>query len=100
MAKQEIDSNGNVIPIVRLSQTNSQNLNGTAGSVATVNPIDSNNDCLVRVVAQSDLYLAIGQNPVAEIGNIFVPSGGEIWLAIYKGEKIAVIGGIANITKA
>lgn len=99
MAKQVIDINGNVIPIVRLSQENSQDLDGTAGSVATTQAIDSNSDCLVRIVAKSDIYLAIGENPVAESGNIFLPTGGEIWLVIYQGEKIAVNGGIANITK-
>jgi hypothetical protein len=87
-----MDANGNPIPVMGL--TASQDVNGTAASVQSA-AIAGN---LVRIVAtDADIRVLTGVNPTALATSIFIPSGGELWLPVVIGDKVAVLGGIANI---
>lgn len=98
--KLYIDIQGRALQVVPLSDANSQDLDGTSASAATPNALDTVDDCLVRIVAKADIYIAIGANPTAAVGDIWLPANGELWMEIPKGYKIAVLGGAANIVKA
>lgn len=98
--KAYIDIQGRALPVVPLSDANSQDLDGTSASAATAAALDAVDDCLVRIAAKADIYIAIGATPTAAAGDIWLPANGELWMEIPKGHKIAVLGGVANITKA
>ena len=93
-----VEQNGNVVPVSRYSQANSQDVDGTSAS-AKSSVIDANESCVVRIIAKAGLYVAFGADPTAEAGDVFIPANGELDCVVQAGEKIAVLGGVANITK-
>lgn len=89
------DAKGNPVQVVPLKD--SQNVDGTLASAQSA-VIDGN---LVRIVsADNALRVLIGANPTALATSILIPALGELWLPIIPGLKVAVLGGIANITTA
>lgn len=89
------DAKQHPIPVVDLSD--SQNVDGSSGSAQST-AIDGT---LVRIVAyDADIRIAKGVNPTAVATSILIPVGGELWLPIKTGSKIAVLGGKANICTA
>lgn len=93
-----IDQNGNVVPIARYHQDNSQDVDGTSSSTQS-SVIDSADDCAVRIIAKAGLYVSFGANPTAASGDVFIPANGQLDCRVLAGEKIAVLGGVANITR-
>ena len=85
----------NPIQVVDLS--NSQDVDGTLATAASGEITGE----LVRIVAtDNNLRIAIAKVPIATTTSIFIPALGEIWLPITSGHKVAVLGGIANISVA
>ena len=86
------DADRKAIPVMALSA--SHDVDGT-GASAQSNAIDG---WIVRITSVDNaLRVAIGSNPTAVATSILVPALGEIYLPIKPGEKVAVIGGKANI---
>jgi hypothetical protein len=87
------DANGNPVQLVPLS--NSQDVDGTGGSAQSL-AIDAKG---VRIASISgNVRFETGVNPEAVIAGPFLKEGNEIWLPINPGDKVAILGGIVNIT--
>jgi hypothetical protein len=86
------DANNRSIPVMALAAPH--DVDGTSAS-AQSSAIDG---WIVRITSVDNaLRVAIGSNPTAVATSILVPALGEIYLPIKPGEKVAVIGGKANI---
>jgi hypothetical protein len=86
------DANGAIIPVMDLSAPH--NVDGTAAS-AQSNVIDGK---MLRICATGgDIHFLIGVNPVALATSHFLGDHQEIWMPCNMGDKVAVLGGIANI---
>ena len=56
---------------------------------------------IVRIAAQgADIRFLIGANPTALATSNFLASNQEIWMPITPGQKVAILGGKANIATA
>jgi len=87
------DANNQSIQIMALSSP--QDVDGSAES-AQSDPIDGG---IVRICAVgSDIRFLIGLDPTAQITSIFLPANAEIWCPLNVGDRVAVLGGVANIT--
>ena len=88
------DGNGNVLPIIALGA--SQDVVSTSASVQST-AIDAK---AVRIVSVSgDLRFLTGSNPVALAASPILKDGQEIWVPINPGDKVAILGGTANISE-
>jgi len=86
------DADRKAIPVMALSA--SHDVDGT-GASAQSNAIDG---WIVRIASVDNaLRVAIGSNPTAGAADILVPALGEMYLPIQPGQKVAVLGGKANI---
>jgi hypothetical protein len=89
------DATGEIIPVMNLH--NPQDVDGTSKS-AQSSAITGD---LVRICAvNTDIRFLIGSDPEALGTSHFLPQGGEIWMPIASGQKVAVLGGKANIAVA
>lgn len=89
------DANNRPVPVMALSE--SHDVDGTAASAQS----DAIDGLIVRIASVDNaLRVAIGENPVATTTDILVPALGEIYLPIESGQKVAVLGGKANICTA
>jgi hypothetical protein len=74
---------------------NSQDLNGTTGSVQSL----AINGTVVRILSLDNIIrFEIGENPTAVATGPAIPALGEVYQPITSGHKVAVYGGQANIT--
>jgi len=86
------DAQNRSIPVLDLSA--SHDIDGTSASDQS----DAIDGWIVRIVSLDNiLRVAVGANPTAVAADIAVPALGEIYLPIQPGQKIAVLGGKANI---
>jgi len=86
------DANNRPVPVMALSA--SHDINGTNAS-AQSSAIDG---WIVRIASVDNaLRVVIGANPTADVEDILIPALGEIYLPIEPGQKVAVLGGKANI---
>jgi len=89
------DAHGLPVPIMSLND--SHDVDGTAVS-AQSNAIDGQ---IARICAVgSDIRFLSGVNPTAVAVSNFLAANSEIWIPVNVGDKIAVLGGIANISTA
>jgi len=87
-----LDELGNPIQIMSLSS--SHDVDGTSAS-AQSEVIDGD---IVRISAvNADIRFLIGQNPVALSTSHYLALGCSIEQPIAKGNRVAILGGIANI---
>ena len=94
--QQLLDVRHQPVPIVELGD--SQNVDG---SLASAQSTAITTGTVVRIVSTSGaIRVARGENPTALATDIYIPEFGELWLPITLGHKVAVLGGIANITVA
>jgi len=90
-----VDANGNPIQVMKLGTA--ADVDGTSASAQSA-ALSGN---LVRIVAtDADIRFLIGTDPTALTTSHFLPVGAEIWMPINVGDKVAVLGGIANIAVA
>jgi hypothetical protein len=90
-----VDQNGNPIQIMSLSA--SHDIDGTSVSAASHAIMGET----VRIVSLDNIIrFVIGENPVALIDSAAIPALSEIWHPIVPGQKVAIIGGKANIATA
>ena len=98
MAKKALltrDANGELIQVMNLHSP--QDVDGTSASTQST-AIEGD---LVRICAvDADIRFLIGADPEALTTSHFLPQGGEIWMPITSGNKVAVLGGKANIAIA
>lgn len=87
------DANGNVLPLVPLND--SHDVNGSSTS-AQSNAIQGN--CVRIQSLGSVIRFRIGDNPTAVTSDPAIGPGAEYWAPITPGQKVAIIGGQANIT--
>jgi len=82
--------------------TSTEVVDGTSASAQTAAAIHANEYTIVRVSAQTaDCYYKLGSNPTAVSGaDIYLAKGSYEYVIVPPAEKIAVIGGKLNITKA
>jgi len=86
------DADRKAIPVMALSA--SHDVDGT-GASAQSNAIDG---WIVRILSLDNiLRVAIGSNPTALATSLAIPALGEIYLPIQPAEKVAILGGKANI---
>lgn len=86
------DTDGDAIPIMDLSS--SHDVDGTDASA----PSNAIQGYAVRIVSiDNALRVAKGANPIAAADGILIQAAGELWLPIVPGQKVAVLGGRANI---
>jgi hypothetical protein len=89
------DKDNQPIPIMSLS--NSQDVDGTSAS-AQSSAIDGD---VVRVCAiDAEVRVNVGDNPTATTTSIYLPQYAEIYLPIKNGQKVAILGGKANVCTA
>ena len=93
------DSRNNPLPIIPLIQTNTQVVDGTSASAQST-VLNATGRTYVRIATIKDIYIAFGTNPTASATTILLPAGSVESFVIAATHKIAVFGGIANITKA
>jgi len=98
MPKQPIDDSGVILAVLKITHGTSQNVNGTNASAQSTVLHASKKNGVARIAALSNLYYAVGANPTATVGHVLLPAGQVEYIWIDPGMKIAVIGGIANIT--
>ena len=98
MAKRKLmpkDDHGQAIPIMVLS--GSHDVDGTSASVQS-SVIDGE---IVRICAiGSDIRFLTGVDPVAVATSNFLSANAEIWYPVKIGDRVAILGGIANIATA
>ena len=86
------DEHGQAVQIMSLSDPH--DVDGSTLS-AQSNPIDGK---IVRICAVgADIRFVIGTDPTATITSNFLTANSEIWCPITVGDRVAVLGGIANI---
>jgi hypothetical protein len=89
------DDNNYPVPIMSLSSP--QLVDGTAQSVKST----AISGKLVRIVSEDNLlHVLTGADPTALATSIAIPALGELWLPVNDGDKVAVLGGKANICVA
>jgi len=95
---QAWDANGEPAPIAGWGTA--QNVDGSAASAQST-VIDATAPCVVRIAAVSgNLYIKIGTNPTAAADDsTYLPALAFDHVKLATGDKIAVLGGVANITK-
>lgn len=101
MANLHIDTNYNPIQAF-VPNTSSEVIDGTSASAQTAAVLSTTGYTLVRLSAQTaDCYYKLGSNPTAVSGSdIYLAKGSYEYVIVPPAEKIAVIGGKLNITKA
>lgn len=94
MPKLMSDINGNMMPIAGLGA--SQDVDGTSASAAST-VIDANHDSAVRISAVTTVRFLVGASPTAVATSVYLSSGMIDYVRVPAGQKIAVLGGKANI---
>jgi len=93
--KQLYDANGNPIPVLKLGTH--EEIDGTSASAQNSTAITTR---LIRIFAVSGtVRFLIGPNPTALATSIPLAEGAEIYQPINSGQKIAVLGGVANVAQ-
>lgn len=96
--KQILDPNGNPIPVfspgtvVVIDGT----ITGTSTQSAAV--LSATDDVIVRITVSADSYLAFGTNPTAAATSMRIWAKSTENFIVKKNHKVAVLGGIVNIT--
>lgn len=84
-------------PVMLFQYAKSQNVDGTSASAQSA----AINAYFVRIASTDNaLRVAIGSNPTAAATSLYIPAGQVEVLPITPGQKVAVLGGIANIAAA
>jgi hypothetical protein len=86
------DKNGQSIQALLPGETTS--VDGTSASTQSAALAAK----VIRIAGISDLRLAFGSNPTATTTSMLLPAGGVEYFRFLPGEKVAVLGGLANIT--
>lgn len=91
------DENYNAVPVMH-PRAISIKLDGTSASVAS-DVISASENKVVRIAAIDQIWVAFGAAPtaVADTCMLMFTESSESF-TIYAGEKIAVLGGVANLT--
>lgn len=98
MTKIVMDLNGRSTGVVELVKNT--DLDGTNASAAS-GVIDATRGRLVRLVATGgNVRYVTGATPVAVSTDIIIMEGSELWIPVAAGHKVAVIGGICNVSVA
>lgn len=93
------DANGESMQL--LGFHDSETIDGTSAS-AQSSVIDADDFSLVRIYGHSKIWVAVSSDPtaVAEGAGCFpIAEDGEAFIPVEAGEKVAVIGGKATISK-
>ena len=89
---------GGSVQALRLVNHQSANYTATAGTIA--NAVGSS---VVRVVATSDCYIAVGVSPTATTSDIYLPAGAIEYLRCVPGDKVsavqALVAGTIHVTE-
>lgn len=92
-----LDKQGHPIQVLSFGDT--QNIDGT-NTPTSSEIIDTEYIRTVRLAAIGDIWVKIGLNPTAIIGDsTFFPNGIVEYVAIPHNHKLSVAGGVLNITK-
>lgn len=90
-----LDSNQRDLPVVYLNTP--ENVDGSAASVQSA----AINSEAARIVAVSPsgggIRFLAGVNPTALTTSHYLPTGSDIYIQITVGDKVAILGGVANI---
>jgi len=92
-ATQLVDDNGKPIQALRINST--QAVDGTS---ATTQSTAFTTVGIIRVVSNVDINIAQGSSPSATTSTCFIPAGSIEYFRVNENDKIAVLGGIGNIT--
>lgn len=88
-----LDANSSPIEAFRPSEV--FNIDGTSASAQTE---EFATETLVRITSESDINIAFGVDPTASSSTLFLPTPVVEYFKVHKGDKIAVLGGVANIS--
>jgi len=88
---QPQDNNYNAVQCMRLGTV--ENIADGSASASAFDSVQ-----VVRVVSADDVYVTIGPTPTATTSDTFIPAGVVEYLKVLHGDKIAVTGGILNVT--
>lgn len=92
MLKEMItDINGHSIPI-GFPET----IINLDGSTVEDKSDPATSDCIIRVIAGSDTYIAFGENPEATNNSMLLAEGIPEYFLLLKGHRISVLGSIVN----
>jgi hypothetical protein len=81
------DANGNIMPIIPLSDPQDVVSTGTSVQSTTIDARAA------RIASVSgDVRFEYGENPEAAAASHFLKEGSEIWIPINPGDKIAILG--------
>lgn len=89
----QIDNSGNAVQILRPIPGSGFSLDGTSAAVQSA-ALDAK---CIRVCAITDINILFGANPTALTTSCFLPAGTVEYFKFYAGEKVSVLGGVANI---
>lgn len=91
---QGVDKNGRAVQAMSLSTV--QSVDGSSSSTQST---AFSNSSIVRITTLGDIYVSVGTNPTAVLVTSSLILGGSTeYFHIKAGDKIAVIGDVANIT--
>jgi len=90
--------NGEVIPALRLIQSETQKLDGSSAAVAG-DVISATEESVILLSSESSIHYLVGDDPTATEDDMLLP-GGMIWLLLNPGEKISILGGVGYICPA
>ena len=93
--KQQYDKNGNPIAILKLGTH--EEIDGTAASAQNSTAIGAT---AIRIFAtENNIRFLIGDNPTALATSLPLAENTEIYQPILPGQKIAILGGKANVAQ-
>lgn len=88
------DENSKPISVLRISTT--EEVDGTSASAQNTTAYDK--DTVIRIVSDAAVNVAVGTNPTATGTTAFLPANVIEYLKMNDGDKIAVLGGVLNIS--
>lgn len=90
---QPKDQSGYPVPCLRPIPGTGINVDGTSGSAQSA-ALDAK---IIRIAANSDINILFGSNPTALTTSCKMFAGSTEYFKFNSGDKVAVLGGIANI---
>lgn len=91
--RQVSDNDGHVVQALGIKSTEAVD-----GSVSTTNSTTVTETSIMRVVSTSNINIDIGTSPTATTSTALLPAGVVEYFKLNPTEKIAVLGGVANIS--
>jgi len=72
-----------------------QKIDGTSASAQTT---EFTSETIVLIVPEDTVRVAVGEDPTADTNSPLLPEGVPFYFRVPTGHKIAIQGGVANIT--